>query len=251
MKETIVLTGATGFVGKKMALEILKKGYDLRVITRNIDKARKVLPLPCTFHEWDGNSDFPEGYLAGATALIHLAGEPIAENRWNNSVKNRIKKSRTEGTSFIIEALKKCNDGPKVVVGTSAIGIYGDRESEILNEDSAKGNGFLAEVCEKWEKAYGQPQARLVILRVGVVLGYGGALEKMLPPFRMGAGGKLASGKQWMSWIHRDDLVDLYLYALKTSDMNGTFNAVAPEAVTNSDFTKSLANALARPALFP
>lgn len=251
MKNSVIVTGATGFVGKKLCLELLKRGYELKIISRDIESAREKLPFPGTFLSWDGHSSLPTSFFEGVHAVIHLAGEPIAERRWSEKVKSAIRSSRTAGTDEVVKAISKCTTPPQILVGTSAIGIYGERGDEVLTENSIHGTGFLAEVCEGWEKSYTNFKGRLAVLRVGVVLGHGGALDKMLPPFRMGAGGKLDSGKQWMSWIHHDDLVRMYIYALENNSVNGIFNAVAPGTLTNSEFTKAMGKVLSRPVLFP
>jgi uncharacterized protein (TIGR01777 family) len=251
MKKTILVTGATGFVGKKLCLELLKKGYDLKIISRDTDSAKEKLPLPATFLSWNGTSPLPTSFFEGVHAVIHLAGEPIAERRWSEEVKTAIRKSRSAGTNEVLKAISKCTTPPQILVGTSAIGIYGERDDEVLTEESSHGRGFLAEVCEGWEKSYNSFKGRLTVLRVGVVLGHGGALEKMLPAFRMGVGGKLDSGKQWMSWIHHDDLVRMYMFALENDSLSGIFNAVAPGTLTNIDFTKAMGKVLSRPVLFP
>ncbi len=251
MKKSILVTGATGFVGRKLCLELLKKGYELKIISRDVESAKEKLPFPGTFLAWDGQSPLASSFFEGVHAVIHLAGEPIAESRWSDKVKAAIKSSRTAGTDEVIKAISRCTNPPKILVGTSAIGIYGERADEALTEESSHGTGFLAEVCEGWEKSYSNFDGRLAVLRVGVVLGYGGALEKMLPPFRMGVGGKLDSGKQWMSWIHHDDLVRMYIHAMEDNSVSGKFNAVAPGSLTNTDFTKAMGKVLSRPVLFP
>ena len=249
--KTIVVTGATGFVGQKLVLSLLRKGHDIRVVTRNIASAKNILPYPISYFEWDGLSAFPQDALSGSHAVIHLAGENIASGRWSAKRKAAIMKSRTEGTKALVEAINKVEAPPQVLIGTSAVGIYGDRDQEELGESSSYGEGFLTEVCKGWEKSYEAFKGRLAILRVGVVLGHGGALDKMLLPFRLGIGGKLSSGRQWMSWIHISDLVNMYLHALEQDSITGPYNAVAPAPVTNEEFTKVMGKALVRPTLFP
>lgn len=246
MKKIIVLTGATGFVGRALSLELLLKGYELRVFTTNLARAKEKLALPIAFF----TSLSPE-LFNDAHAVIHLAGEPIAENRWSTAVKDRIRDSRTLGTKKIIDAMKASARPPKIFISSSAIGFYGDRGSEVLSEESAAGTGFLADVCKAWEEASKDFQGRRVLVRTGVVLGDGGALAKMLLPFRLGGGGKLASGNQWMSWIHLSDMVGLYLFSLENDSVSGAVNGVAPGAVTNIEFTKALGSALSRPTIFP
>lgn len=251
MNKSIVITGATGFVGKRLTLKLLRKGYNVRVISRNTNHAKFALPLPVSYHQWDGHSEFPQEALEDAYGVIHLSGENIADGRWSSSRKAAIRDSRIKSTKILTDAIAKCTNPPRIMVGTSAIGIYGERGDESLTETSANGKGFLADVCAGWEKSYEGFKGRLAVLRVGVVLGYGGALDKMLLPFRLGIGGKLASGKQWMSWIHIDDLVNMYIHALESEDVSGAYNAVASTPVTNSEFTRAMGNALRRPVFLP
>lgn len=251
MALTFVVTGATGFVGQKLCLEIIKRGHSLRVVGRDVAQARKTIPLPAHFYSWSGTQEFPKAALSGAHVVIHLAGENIAAKRWSVERKANIINSRVQGTASLVKALNEVTDGPRVLVGASAVGFYGDRGDEPLNEESSFGMGFLSDVCRAWEGAYEPFKGRLAILRTAVVLGHGSALEKMLPPFRMGVAGRLGSGKQWMSWIHIDDLVKLYLAAAENEAMRGIYNACAPECITNNQFTKSMGRALYRPTIFP
>lgn len=246
MNKIIVLTGATGFIGKALTLELLLKGYELRVLTSNLERAKEKLPLPVKFFDSLSNELFNDAH-----AVIHLAGEPIAERRWSPAVKSRIRDSRTQGTKNIINAIKASARPPKIFISSSAIGFYGERGSEILNEESSAGSGFLADVCKSWEESSQDFQGRRVLVRTGIVLGDGGALAKMLPPFRLGVGGKLSKGDQWMSWIHLSDLVRLFIFALETESVSGPVNGVAPDPLTNISFTKTLGNVLNRPTIFP
>ena len=185
--------------------------------------------------------------------MIHLAGEPVAQ-RWSAAVKQRIRDSRVIGTRNLVQALAKLQSRPATLICASAVGYYGSRGDETLVESSPPGTGYLAEVCTAWEKEATAAEdlgMRVVRLRTGVVLdARGGALQRMLPPFRMGAGGKLGNGKQWMPWIHIQDLVGLIQFAL-VNPMKGPLNGVAPYPVSNADFTKALAAAVKRPAIFP
>jgi uncharacterized protein (TIGR01777 family) len=193
--------------------------------------------------------------LEGFDAVVHLAGEPIAEGRWNEAKKRRILESRVAGTRLLCETLARLSSPPRVLVCASAIGWYGDRGDETLTEDSAPGGGFLADVCRQWEAAADPARAksiRVVHLRSGVVLTpAGGALNKMLTPFRMGVGGVVGSGSQWMSWIGLDDEIGAILHALVTESLSGPVNAVAPRPVTNREFTKTLGGVLGRPTVMP
>jgi uncharacterized protein (TIGR01777 family) len=195
----------------------------------------------------------PRESLENADAVVHLAGEPVAQ-RWTPEVKRRIRESRVEGTRRMVEALSSLPRRPGVLVSASAVGYYGSREDELLDESSPPGAGFLPEVCAGWEK---EAQAatglgvRVATIRIGVVLdSRGGALARLLLPFRLGVGGRLSSGQQWMSWIHLADLAEQFRFVLD-NPVAGVWNGVAPVPVTNREFTKELAHALHRPALFP
>jgi hypothetical protein len=193
--------------------------------------------------------------LEGIDAVVHLAGENIAAGRWTAATKARIKESRVRGTRLLCEALARLHRPPPVVVCASAIGYYGDRGATSVDEDSAAGTGFLADVCRAWEAATapaGDAGIRVVHLRCGVVLtAAGGALAKLLLPFQLGVGGRVGSGAQYMSWIGIDDVLGAILHTLRTTTLRGAVNAVAPQPVTNLEFTKTLGRVLSRPTLFP
>ena len=247
----VVLTGATGFVGGRVADRLLKAGHELRLLGRR--SALKGNDRVEWF-AWDALAGSPPAEsLEGADAVVHLAGEPIAQ-RWNRAVKQRIRDSRVQGTHHLVECWKHLIRPPRALICASAIGYYGPRGDEILTENSAPGTDFLARVCADWEnEARGAAEvgARVVPVRIGPVLGRGGALAQMLPAFRAGLGGRLGSGRQWMSWIHVDDLEGLVLFALERESLRGPVNAVAPGAVTNAQFTQQLGRALHRPTLLP
>jgi uncharacterized protein (TIGR01777 family) len=235
----VTITGVTGFIGRRLAEVLQQNGHQVRPLSRA---------------EWNVTAGEPPAQsLAGADAIINLAGEPVAQ-RWTLEVKRKIFDSRVRGTHSIVTALSTLSRRPQVMVCASAIGIYGERGDEILTESSPTGNGFLAEVCKEWEQQADLAVSlgiRVVKLRTGIVLGKnGGALQKMLPPFRAFVGGKIGSGRQWMSWIHLDDLVGIIRHAIE-HPLNGVVNGTAPNPVTNSQFTRELAAALHRPALFP
>jgi len=195
----------------------------------------------------------PEEALREADAVVHLAGEPVAQ-RWSEAVKRRIRESRVMGTHNLVEGLAKLARKPAVLVCASATGYYGTRGDEVLTEGVAAGSGFLAETCVEWERAALTAEAlgvRVALIRTGMALDpRGGALQKLLPPFRMGVGGRLGNGKQWVPWIHLDDLANLYAFALE-NPVRGALNGAAPEPVTNADFTRALAAAVHRPAVLP
>ena len=206
------------------------------------------------FSPWDATKDdAPVDSLAGADAVIHLAGEPVAQ-RWNADVKRRIRESRSMGTRHLVQAIGKLDRRPRVLVSASASGYYGDRGEEVLTESSAAGGDFLADICQEWELEARAAEAlgvRVAIVRIGLVLGKdGGALKQMLTPFRLGVGGRLGSGQQWMPWIHVDDLIEMFVFALE-SGVTGPLNGAAPRPVRNAEFTVELARTLHRPAIFP
>lgn len=252
----VLVTGATGFVGNKVLKVLHKRGHQAVVLTRDVQKAEVRLPHSCQIFFWDPDKhNFPEEALDKVNAVIHLAGENIAEGRWTSDKKEQIRDSRVFSTRTLMKGLSDAKIKPEVLVSASAIGIYGDRKDEILTEQSAKDCGYLAEVCYSWEKEVSKAQElgiRTVALRIGVVLGHdGGAMKKMLPPFRLALGGNLGNGKQWMSWIHLDDLAEMFVHAIEKSELRGPFNAVSPHPVTNKVFTDTLAKVLNRPVFFP
>ena len=254
----IVVTGATGFVGRPLVRRLLAAGHEVRALSRNPEAAQQVLPVRCRCFAWDpGTATIDARALAGADVVVHLAGESVAGGRWTMARKGAIRDSRVAGTRNLVSAIQAmgARDRPAAFISASAIGVYGDRGDASLDEAALPGEGFLAEVCVDWERevfAATQSGLRVVAIRVGVVLGKGGgALAKMLPPFRLGGGGRLGSGRQWMSWIHLDDLVGLFMMAVERTDVAGVINGVAPEPVTNGDFTRALGTVLRRPTILP
>lgn len=247
----VALTGASGFIGQRLIARLLSGGHSLHALGRS----RPAGPAEMAFFPWDASGGpVPLEALQAAGAIVHLAGEPIAQ-RWNQEVKDRIRDSRVLGTRALVEAVAQLRQRPQTLVCASAIGYYGDRGDEILDETSAPGSGFLPEVCLAWEQEARAAQElglRVVMLRSGIVLGReGGALKQMLTPFKLGVGGPMSSGKQWMSWIHVDDLVEAILFALISPGGSGPVNGVAPKPVRNEQFAKELGSVLGRPALIP
>jgi uncharacterized protein len=252
----ILLTGSTGFIGKRLSLKLFERNHSLVALTRNPKKAAAASEIPCIFQKWDPASQSLPSYLfEEIDAVIHLAGESIASGRWTSDRKREIHRSRVQTSASIREAIASLpGKKPKVWISASAIGIYGNRGDELLTEHSPPGTGFLADVCRDWEdQTIASPieGVRQIAVRIGIVLGReGGALQKMLPLFEKGLGGPLGNGKQWMSWIHIEDLTEAFCFLLEHQTANGPFNAVSPHPVANEEFTRSLANAVQRPARF-
>ena len=242
----IAVAGASGLVGSALIPELESDGHEIVRLVRNTPKAGEI--------EWHPNQDdMDPAKLAGFDAIINLAGESIAEGRWTEEKKKRIRDSRVNGTHLISEAIAKLATKPRVFLCASATGIYGDRGDEILDEHSESGGGFLAGVCREWEKATepaSKAGVRVVNLRFGPILARaGGMLEKMLTPFKMGLGGKVGSGKQYISWVAIDDVVEAMKLALTDESIRGPLNIVSPKPVTNERFTRALGEALSRPTV--
>jgi uncharacterized protein (TIGR01777 family) len=248
-----IVTGATGFVGPRL-LRLLDRPT---VLTRNpVRAAASIGHLAGEIVAWDPMAGPPPASIfEGADAVFHLAGESVAEGRWTATQKARIRDSRVLGTRHLVRGMLQASRRPAVLVSASAVGYYGDRGDEELVETSAPAKDFLSDVCVEWERealAAESEGIRVVTERTGIVLGAGGgALGKMLLPFKLGGGGPLGSGKQWMPWIHVADLARLYLHAVEIGGIRGAMNAVAPNPVRNSEFTKALARQLHRPAFIP
>jgi uncharacterized protein (TIGR01777 family) len=246
----IVVTGGTGFIGEALVRRLLARGDDVAVLTRDPARVRAGRGL-----EWDGRTQGAwSAEAARADAVINLAGENISEGRWTAARKQRLVDSRLNATHAVVEALQREPSRPRTLVNASAVGDYGDRGEEVLDESSRRGEGFLAQLVEQWESAAraAEPLARLVIVRFGVVLAPGGgALKKMSLPFRFGAGGRIGSGRQWMSWIAREDVLRMMEWAIDTHAAHGVYNATSPEPVRNRDLARALGLALHRPSFMP
>jgi uncharacterized protein (TIGR01777 family) len=241
----VAVTGATGLIGSRLVAALRERGDDVTILSR--DPAKGVA--------WDALAGpAPAEALAGRDGVVNLAGEPVAQ-RWSAAAKERIRASREVGTKNLVAGLLTAEPRPRVLVSACGVDYYGPRGDEEVDESVPPGDTFLADVCRAWEEAaIGATAAgvRVAVLRTGVVLDpHGGALAKMLPPFKLGVGGPVAGGRQWMPWIHLDDIVGMYLAALDRDDWAGPINAVSPNPVTNRDFSRALGRALHRPAVAP
>jgi uncharacterized protein (TIGR01777 family) len=244
-----LVTGASGLVGQALCQHLGTAGIEVHTLGRGPARGERA-------HSWDPTS----GQLAltdleGMDAVVHLAGESIAEGRWTEAKMARIRDSRVVGTRLLCERLAQLETKPRVLVCASAIGFYGDRGDELLHEGSTPGKGFLVDVCQEWEDACAPAREagiRVVSVRIGVVLSRkGGALAKMLLPFQLGVGGNIGDGRQYMSWIELGDLVSVIQHAIECESLSGPVNAVAPVAATNAEYTRALGRALGRPTIFP
>jgi len=246
-----IVSGGTGFVGRRIVERLLRDNHYVGVWSRRPGAEKRTAVASFSWDPLQGEP--PDDSVNTMDAVIHLAGETVAQ-RWNAEVKARIRDSRVLGTRRLVDVIARVPHRPKVMVCASAIGIYGDRGDAVLTETSPPGSGFLVDTCRAWEQEAdraAQFGLRVVKLRIGFVLGIdGGALEKMVPAFRAFAGGRLGSGKQWMPWIHAGDVAELFVHAVE-NDVSGVWNATSPNPVTNADFTRQLARAVHRPALFP
>jgi uncharacterized protein (TIGR01777 family) len=246
----VVIAGGSGFLGGPIVQRLLARGDDVAVLTRNPAHVRAGRAL-----QWDARSQGAwSGEAASADVVINLAGENIGEGRWTEERKKRMVSSRLDATGAIVEALRREPARERTLISASAVGFYGNRRDEVLDESSPRGAGFLAELVERWEAAARQAQslARLVILRFGVVLAPdGGALKKMMLPFKLGVGGPVGDGRQWMSWLERADAVRIVEWAIDQPAANGTYNATSPQPVSNREFARALGRALHRPAVMP
>lgn len=247
----IILTGATGLIGTELTTCLQSEGHTVKKLVRHKPSLQQDEAL------WDPSTGLLDPQeLEGYDAIINLAGDSLSEGRWNEEKKNKIMESRINSTRLLCQTMTEMQTPPKVLINASAIGFYGDRGGEELNEKSASASGsFVAKVCREWETAASaalQKGVRVVCLRIGVVLSpKGGALNKMVTPFKIGLGGVIGSGEQYISWIAIDDLVEAILYILTHEEIQGPVNAVSPNPVQNKDFVKALGDVLHRPALFP
>jgi len=260
----VTVTGATGLIGPSLVAALQARGTEVTVLSRDPARARATFDVAGAAEvqafEWHLMSEpAPAEALAGRDAVVHLAGENVAQ-RWTAKARAAIRESRVKGTRHLLEGLQEAGrvdagERPRTLVSASAIGYYGQRGEEPLDEDAPAGRDFLARVCADWEleaERASELGVRVVEVRTGVVLdSNGGALAKMLPPFRLGVGGPVAGGRQYMSWIHRVDLIGIMLAAIDDERWRGPINATAPEPVSNRDFSRALGRALGRPSLVP
>jgi uncharacterized protein (TIGR01777 family) len=249
----VTVTGASGLIGTKIVHALRVRGDDVTVLSRDPERAARALGVPAEAWQPDAGPA-PAAALAGRDAIVHLAGERV-DQRWTDGARRAIRASREAGTRNLVDGLRDAEPRPAALVSSSAVGWYGPRGDEVVDESAPAGDGFLAEVCAAWEHQATRAEElgmRVVRVRTGVVLDPdGGALARMITPFKLGAGGPVAGGEQWMPWIHVDDLVGIYVAAIDGADWSGPVNAAAPEPVTNAEFSQALGRALHRPAVLP
>jgi uncharacterized protein len=241
----VLMSGATGLIGSALTPELEGRGHRVRRLTRTPRSEGDI--------GWDPEAGTIDGYLAGTEAVVHLAGESIAEGRWTEQKKRRILESRQKGTRLLAEKVAELSEPPSVMVSASATGYYGDRGNELLTEESEPGSLFLSEVCREWEAAADPAReagVRVVHPRFGIVLSTeGGALGTTLPIFKLGGGGKIGSGRQYWSWVSLDDVIGAIVHAIDTDDLSGPVNVVTPDPPTNAEYTKVLGHVLGRPTI--
>jgi uncharacterized protein (TIGR01777 family) len=243
----ILITGGSGFIGRVLSGELKNSGHEVIIATRRRNDSKDRFT-------WDSHELIPQDIMSGFDAVVNLAGEPVAPGRWTKERKKRILASRVNATRALAESIRNANPKPKVLISASAVGYYGPHGDEYVTEETPPASDFLAGVCRAWEvealKAEGLG-VRVVLVRIGGVLGAdGGALAQMVIPFKFFLGGQIASGKQWFSWIHRDDMAGIIKYALENESVSGPVNATAPGPVTNREFSRALGKALHRPSFF-
>jgi len=256
MKKRILITGATGFVGRPLSLELAKAGYEVVALSRRSDEAQKIFAGRVKVVEWDATtaSRWPE-WTDGALAIVNLAGDNIGAGRWIEKKKRLILESRLNAGAAVTEAIRNAEHRPQVLIQASGVGFYGDRGDELLDEDSSNGVGFLADVARQWEASVMEVAGtgvRLATIRLGVVLGpHGGVMSRLIPPFRFFVGGHPGSGRQWLPWVHIDDVIGVVQFLIESTDCEGFFNVTAPDPIRSKDFYDLLGKAMHRPAIFP
>ncbi|CEK13317.1 TIGR01777 family protein [Chthonomonas calidirosea] len=257
----ILVTGATGFLGKALCTQLQKQGHTLSIVTRYPERVHSVFGANVESICWNHQSSLLKA-LEEAQAVINLAGASIAGKRWNAAYKEELVRSRVETTHTLVDGMHHCKQPPSILLSASAVGYYGDCNDKMITEERPAGSDFLAELCLQWEAEANRARqcgARVATMRLATVLGPGGALAKMLRPFpslpinpwKLGLGGPFGSGKQWMPWIHIEDAVGLFLWALQEASLDGPCNAVAPETISNLEFARALASLYGKQASFP
>lgn len=256
----VAITGATGFVGRRLVERLIQEGHETVLFVRDAAKAQKLFSqysapaIDIVSYKPKQSGDW-QPLLAACDGVVNLAGEPLFDERWNSNSKKEILDSRTIGTDKIVEAIAQASQKPQVLVSASAVGYYGTSETATFDESSGPGDDFLATVCKAWEASaqkIKEHNVRLAIVRIGIVLGpKGGALARMIPPFELFGGGPIGSGKQWVPWVHRDDLVNLIIQILTQPSLEGIFNATAPNPQRMREFSKTLGDVLRRPSWLP
>ncbi len=254
MQKVISIAGGTGFIGRHLAEEFLKSGYSVLISSRNPDKARDEFKKFEIF-KWNPlTEDFPVEVIERSDVVLNLVGENISK-RWTEDVKRRLRESRVISTRKIVDAFSNVDSKGKLFISASAIGIYGSKRDELIDENSSLGDDFLAQLCKDWEAEAKRAEnygVRVAILRIGIVLGRdGGFIARLYPLFKLGLGGKIGDGKAWISWIHIDDLAGVVKFAIENENFFGIYNVVSPNPVTNEEFTKIFAKVLKRPAILP
>lgn len=252
----IVVAGGTGFVGSHLCRTMIKRGHEVTVLTRDPSKATKTLPGTVSVAGWNGfSTDTLSQHLNVTDALVNLCGEPLADARWIESRKQLLLRSRIDTTHRLVETLSETSHRPGTLINASGIGFYGPQEHQWVGEDAPPGNGFLADLCVAWEREAKRAEelgVRVILLRTGMVLGKtGGALPKMILPFRLFVGGPISPGTQKVSWIHQEDLSEMILWLIEKPNISGPVNAVSPETVSMKEFCKTLGRALNRPSWVP
>jgi uncharacterized protein (TIGR01777 family) len=253
---TIVIVGGTGFIGRALCRTLVQAGHRVTVLSRSPEAHRGALPPPVAFLAWDGSTrERWAQVLAGADAVVNLAGENIAKKRWTDNRKEELRKSRLLTTHLLVQAMAGLSKRPAILINASAIGYYGPRDETPVSEWTTAGTDFLADLCVAWEQEASGAEAlglRVVRLRIGLVLGEdGGALPRMVFPFRLFLGGPISPGSQWISWVHRHDLANLIHWTLSHPEVHGAVNGVAPGAVTMDEFCRTLGRVLDRPCWLP
>ncbi len=258
----IMMTGATGFVGNPLCVRLLEEGHSVIALTRNADRAQSVLGREVRCLAWGGGNETEwQEAIGEVDTVVHLAGESVGGQRWTEEYKLKIRDSRVLTTRALIQAIFQQKTKPSALICASAVGFYGNRQDEILTESSRAGTDFLATTCQAWESEASRAETaglRVARMRIGIVLGKGGALEQILhplplpiSPFKWGLGGPIGSGKQWFPWIHLDDVVGLFAWAATTEAVSGAFNVTAPNPVTNAEFVHTIGRLLHRPTIAP